>query len=118
MKYTIYHNPRCSKSRCALDWLTNNQHDVTVIDYIKSGITSEQLRHISESLGLGPQHWIRTEEPEYKTHVKGKILTEEELFDLMIRFPKLIQRPIVLWANRAVLARPLELLIDAITDAD
>ena len=118
MKYTIYHNPRCSKSRCALDWLTNNQHDVTVIDYIKSGITSEQLRHISESLGHGPQHWIRTEEPEYKTHVKGKILTETELFDLMIRFPKLIQRPIVLWANRAVLARPLELLIDAITDAD
>ncbi len=118
MKYTIYHNPRCSKSRCALDWLTNNQHDVTVIDYIKSGITSEQLRHISESLGHGPQHWIRTEEPEYKTHVKGKILTEKELFDLMIRFPKLIQRPIVLWANRAVLARPLELLIDAITDAD
>lgn len=118
MKCTIYHNPRCSKSRCALDWLTNNQHDVTVIDYIKTGITSDQLRHISKSLGFGPQHWIRTEEPEYKTHVKGKILTEEELFDLMIRFPKLIQRPIVLWANRAVLARPLELLIDAITDAD
>ncbi len=118
MKYTIYHNPRCSKSRCALDWLTNKQHDVTVIDYIKSGITSEQLRHISESLGLGPQHWIRTEEPEYKIHVKGKTLTDAELFDLMIRFPKLIQRPIVLWANRAVLARPLELLIDAITDAD
>ena len=92
--------------------------DVTVIDYIKTGITTEQLRHISESLGLGPQHWIRTEEPEYKTHVKGKILTEEELFDLMIQFPKLIQRPIVLWANRAVLARPLELLIDAISDAD
>lgn len=118
MTYTIYHNPRCSKSRCALDWLINNQHDVTVIDYIKSGITSEQLRHISESLGLGPKHWIRTEEPEYKTHVKGKTLTDAELFDLMIRFPKLIQRPIVLWANRAVLARPLELLIDAITDAD
>jgi arsenate reductase len=98
--------------------LTNNQHDVTVIDYIKSGITSEQLRHISESLGLGPQHWIRTEEPEYKIHVKGKTLTDAELFDLMIRFPKLIQRPIVLWADRAVVARPLELLIDAITDAD
>lgn len=92
--------------------------DVTVIDYIKTGITSEQLRHISESLGLGPQHWIRTEELEYKNHVKGKILTDEELFQLMIRFPKLIQRPIVLWANRAVLARPLELLIDAISDAD
>lgn len=92
--------------------------DVTVIDYIKTGITSEQLRLISESLGLGPQHWIRTEEPEYKNHVKGKILTDEELFELMIRFPKLIQRPIVLWANRAVLARPLELLIDAISDAD
>lgn len=116
--YTIYHNPRCSKSRCALDWLTNNQHDVTVMDYVKTGITLEQLRQISESLGQGPQHWARTEEPEYKTHVKGKTLTEKELFDLMIRFPKLIQRPIVLWANRAVLARPLELLIDAITDAD
>jgi len=118
VKYTIYHNPRCSKSRCALDWLTNNQAEVTVIDYIKSGITSEELRHISESLGQGPQHWIRTEEPEYKTHVKGKTLTDAELFELMIRFPKLIQRPIVLWANRAVLARPLERLIDAIADAD
>jgi arsenate reductase len=86
--------------------------------YVKTGITLEQLKQISESLGQGPQHWIRTEEPDYKTHVKGKTLTEKELFDLMIRFPKLIQRPIVLWANRAVLARPLELLIDAITDAD
>lgn len=118
MKYIIYHNSRCSKSRCALDWLSNNRAEVTVIDYIKTGITSEELRHISESLGQGPQHWIRTEEPEYKTHVKGKTLTDEELFDLMIRFPKLIQRPIVLWANRAVLARPLERLIDAIADAD
>jgi arsenate reductase len=88
------------------------------MDYVKTGITLEQLKQISESLGQGPQHWIRTEEPDYKTHVKGKTLTEKELFDLMIRFPKLIQRPIVLWANRAVLARPLELLIDAITDAD
>lgn len=118
MKYTIFHNPRCSKSRCALDWLTTNQHDVTVIDYIKTGITLEELRHISESLGLAPQHWIRSEEPEYKSHVKGNTLTDEELFALMIRFPKLIQRPIVLWADRAVVARPLELLIDAITDAD
>jgi arsenate reductase len=88
------------------------------MDYVKTGITLEQLKQISESLGQGPRHWIRTEEPDYKTHVKGKTLTEKELFDLMIRFPKLIQRPIVLWANRAVLARPLELLIDAITDAD
>jgi len=88
------------------------------MDYVKTGITLEQLKQISESLGQGPQHWIRTEEPDYKTHVKGKTLTEKELFNLMIRFPKLIQRPIVLWANRAVLARPLELLIDAITDAD
>jgi arsenate reductase len=88
------------------------------MDYVKTGITLEQLKQISESLGKGPQHWIRAEEPDYKTHVKGKTLTEKELFDLMIRFPKLIQRPIVLWANRAVLARPLELLIDAITDAD
>jgi arsenate reductase len=69
-------------------------------------------------LGLAPQQWIRTEEPEYKSHVKGNTRTDEELFDLMIRFPKLIQRPIVLWADRAVVARPLELLIDAITDAD
>jgi arsenate reductase len=88
------------------------------MDYVKTGITLEQLKQISESLGQGPQHWIRTEEPDYKTHVKGKTLTEKELFDLMIRFPKLIQRPIVLWADRAVVARPLELLIDAITDAD
>ena len=118
MKYTIYHNPRCSKSRCALDWLITNHHEVTVIDYINSGVTLEQLKQISESLGLGPEQWIRTEEADYKTHVKGKTLTAEELFDLMIRFPKLIQRPIVLWADRAVVARPLELLIDAITDAD
>jgi len=118
VKYTIYHNPRCHKSRCALDWLTKKQLDVTVIDYIKTGITLKQLKQISESLGLAPQNWVRKEEAEYKTHVKGKTLTDEELFALMVRFPKLIQRPIVQWANQAVIARPIELLFDALTDAD
>lgn len=85
---------------------------------MKTGITLDQLKHISELLGVGPEHWIRTNEPEYKAYVKGKLRSANELFDLMIQFPKLIQRPIVLWADRAVVARPLELLIDAITDAD
>ncbi len=118
MKYTIYHNSRCSKSRCALEWLQKSKKEIEVIDYMNQPLTVEVLRQIAAQLGLGPELWIRKDEADYKTHVLGKNLSENELFELMLAFPKLIQRPIVLWADRGVVARPLELLIEAINDAD
>lgn len=118
MKFTIYHNPRCSKSRCALSWLTDHQHDVNVIDYLSSPFTVNDLKSLAKQLNQSPSQWIRKDEEAYKTHIQGKNLSDEQLFQLMCAFPKLIQRPIVVWKDRAIVARPLELLIDAVNDAD
>lgn len=118
MKYTIYHNPRCSKSRCALSWLNEHYNEVEVIDYINNPLRVDELREIGKKLNLPPSNWLRKEEEAYTTHIKGKLLSDEEIYQLMSQFPKLIQRPIVVWSGRAVVARPLEQLMDAIGNAN
>ena len=118
MKFTIYHNPRCSKSRCALNWLLDQPVDVDVVDYLSSPLTVNDLKSLAAQLNQAPSQWIRKEEAAYKTHIHGKSVTDEQLFQLMCEFPKLIQRPIVVWNGQAIVARPVELLIDAVNNAD
>jgi arsenate reductase len=101
-----------------LTWLTDHEHEVDVIDYLSSPLTVNDLKSLASQLNQTPALWIRKEEEAYKTHIQGKSLTDEQLFQLMCEFPKLIQRPIVVWNGRAIVARPLELLIDAVNDAD
>jgi arsenate reductase len=101
-----------------LTWLKDHQHDVDVIDYLSSPLIVNDLKSLASQLNQTPSQWIRKEEEAYKTHIQGKSLTDEQLFQLMCEFPKLIQRPIVVWNGRAIVARPLELLIDAVNDAD
>ena len=115
---TIYHNPRCSKSRFALEQIKNYTSEFTVIEYLTKPFTEKSLELLLEKLGLKPIDIVRVKEPDFKEKFAGIICTDQEWIKILIENPKLIQRPIVLWANRAVLARPLELLIDAITDAD
>jgi arsenate reductase len=108
----IYHNPRCSKSRCAVDWLREKSFDFEVIDYMNTSLSSAEIKSILVQLNLSPVDLLRKKELEYKEHIQGKYLNEDEIIELMSKFPKLIERPIVVWNGKAVIARPLEKLIE------
>jgi arsenate reductase len=108
----IYHNPRCSKSRCALGWLQEKSFDFEVVDYLKNPLISAEIKSILTQLKMNAFDLLRKNETEYKEHIQGKNLKENEIIELMSKYPKLIERPIVVWDGKAVVARPLERLTD------
>ncbi|MFM2040748.1 MAG: hypothetical protein RLZZ493_1337 [Bacteroidota bacterium] len=108
----VYHNPRCSKSRCALDFLNVQKLDFKVIEYLKDFPSKTELQAIIDKLGIAPEALIRKGEDEYKLHFKGKTLSNDEWIAAMIQFPKLIERPIVVVGNKAVIARPTERILE------
>jgi arsenate reductase len=110
----IYHNPRCSKSRCAVDWLKGNNIDFEVVEYLKNPLTKDELQQILTKLNIPASLLLRKSEEEYNQYIKNETLSEDEILDLMVKFPKLIERPIVVGETFAVVARPLEKLIEKI----
>ena len=110
----IYHNPRCSKSRCAVDWLNEKGFDFDVIDYMKNPLSANEIKSILAQLAMNASDMLRKNEPEYKEFIQGKKLNNDEIIELMSKFPKLIERPIVVWDEKAVVARPLEKLIELV----
>lgn len=111
--YTIYHNNRCSKSREALQYLTEKGLTFKVVNYLETPPTEAELLEILNKLALPARQLLRTKEAEYTEHgLANTALSDAELIQLMCRYPKLIERPIVVDANRAVIARPLAVLQD------
>lgn len=110
----IYHNPRCSKSRCAVDWLKENKIDFEVIEYLKNLLSRDELQQILTQLNISASELLRKSEEDYNQFIKGRVLSEDEILDLMVKFPKLIERPIVVTDQFAVIARPLENLIEKV----
>ena len=108
MSTVVYHNPQCSKSRCALDLLNEKKHPFEVVEYLKNPLTANELSDIIHLLGIKPEDLIRKNEQVYKEHFKGKNLSDHEWIEAMINFPKLIERPIVVKDGKAVIARPTE----------
>jgi arsenate reductase len=108
MSVTVYHNPRCSKSRCALEFLSERTADFKVIEYLKDTFTKESLETLIRQLNIPAMDLIRKNEPEFKAHFRGGHLTDEEAIEAMLKFPKLIERPVVVKDGKAVLARPTE----------
>lgn len=108
-KITILHNPRCSKSRQTLELLESKSIKPEIIEYLKTPPTEEELDNILNMLGLEPRQLMRTKETEYKdNHLDDESLTRQQLIKAMIKFPKLIERPIVIHKNKAALGRPPE----------
>lgn len=103
---TIYHNPRCSKSREGLEVLKESGKDFKVREYLKEPVSEEELSEVLEKLGMAPIELVRTEEKIWKENYKGKDLSDKELIRVMTEHPKLIQRPIVVKDNSAVVGRP------------
>jgi len=109
MSVSIYHNPRCSKSRAALQLLKENGIDPTVIEYLKSPPTAEKLDAILRLLGMEPRELMRKNEDIYKAeNLADQNLDREQLIAAMTRNPVLIERPIVFTETGATLGRPPE----------
>ena len=104
----IYHNPRCSKSRQTLEIIQQEGKDVEVIKYLEATPTASELREIIHLLHLEPIDLVRKNEAVWKEQFKGKTLTNDEIIEAMLAHPKLIERPIVISNNQAIIGRPPE----------
>ena len=104
----IYHNPRCSKSRDTLKIILSKTNKITVIDYLKNPITFDELNNIIEKLNIHPIELIRKNESFWKENYKSKKLNENEIMQLMLDNTKLMERPIVINNEKAIIGRPPE----------
>ena len=111
--WTIYHNPRCSKSRQTLQLLQDNGIEPEVVLYLETPPSSEALVELLQKLGIGARDLLRTGEEAYKElELKNPELSDAQLIDAMVHHPKLIQRPVVVKGDRAVLGRPPENVLE------
>lgn len=111
----ILHNPRCGKSRQTLNILKESQVEVEIIEYLKDIPTKEELQDIINKLGIKPFDLVRKDEAIYKSEFKGKELSDEAWIEAMITYPKLIERPIVIKENQAIIGRPPENVLELIS---
>ncbi|WP_431686340.1 arsenate reductase (glutaredoxin) [Hahella sp. NBU794] len=106
---TIWHNPRCSKSRQTLQIIEDSGVEPTVVKYLETPPTAEELKAALAKLDISARDLLRKGEEEYKTlNLANADLSEDALIDAMAAHPKLIERPIVIKGDRAVLGRPPE----------
>lgn len=104
----IYHNPRCSKSRQGVEALEKSGKEFEIIKYLEAVPSEKELTNIIKLLGISPIELVRKTEAIWKDNYKGKELTDKELITAMTQNPKLIERPIIINKNKAVIGRPLE----------
>ncbi len=107
MPVKIYHNPRCSKSRETLQLLEENGREAEVIEYLNTPPDEATLKFILKSLGINAMQLVRRHEDEFKQAGLDKDnITEDEIIKAMVKYPKLIERPIVVNGNKVAIGRP------------
>ncbi len=106
--FTIYHNPRCSKSRETLALLESNGVTPKIVKYLETPPSAAELKTLIAQLGITPADLVRKSEDLYKTQFAGKTLTDAQWIEAMVKHPVLIERPIVVKGRSAVLGRPPE----------
>ena len=113
--FIIYHNPRCSKSRQTLALLYEKGCKPKIFLYLEEELTFQNLKEILQKLNMEPRDLLRKGEEEYKkNNLSNKKLSNEDLIHSMIKHPKLIERPIVIKDNKAVLGKPPENVLNLI----
>ncbi|MCF8235168.1 MAG: arsenate reductase (glutaredoxin) [Bacteroidales bacterium] len=105
---TIYHNPRCKKSRAGLQYLEEKGVDFNIRKYLQQPLSKAELKDLLMKLDKKPSDIVRTQEDIYKKQFKGKNFTDDEWIEIIVENPKLLQRPIVEKEYKAVLAQPPE----------
>ncbi|UVE16611.1 arsenate reductase (glutaredoxin) [Pseudomonas sp. LS44] len=113
---TLYHNPRCSKSRAALELLEARGLAPTIVRYLETPPDADQLRSLLSKLGLSARQLLRSGEDEYKTlNLADAQLGEEQLIAAMVAHPRLIERPILIAGDQAVIGRPPERVLEILS---
>ncbi len=113
MTVTIYHNPRCSKSRQTLALLKEKGIEPKIIKYLETPPSADELKKILKLLGLSPRELMRKKEKEYKElNLADPELSDDALIEAMVTHPRLIERPIVLANGKAALGRPPESVLE------
>jgi len=110
----ILHNNRCSKSRCGLELLEQTGKPFEIVKYLEDTLSAKELKEIIKLLGIKPIDLVRTNEAIWKTDFKDKALSDNQIIDAMVENPKLIERPIVINGNKAVIGRPAEKILEII----
>tara|TARA_R110002050_G_scaffold296426_1_gene456361 strand:- start:5279 stop:5620 length:342 start_codon:yes stop_codon:yes gene_type:complete len=110
----IYHNNRCSKSRCGLELIENSGKEFEIVKYLEDVPTKAELKNIIKLLSIKPINLIRKNEAIWKTEFKDKNLDDDQLIEAMVKNPKLIERPIIINGNKAVIGRPTEKILEII----
>ncbi len=109
MSVTIYHNPKCAKSRATLKLLTDRGIKPVVVEYLKTPPSETDLRKLIAMLGIAPRALLRTKETEYKqAKLDNSSVSDAQIVKAMVKYPKLIERPIVVAGKKAALGRPPE----------
>lgn len=106
--FRVYHNARCSKSRSACQLLEEKGVALEIVEYLKNPPGRDELAALLKKLGLPAEAIVRTGEDIYKSNYKGRTLSDDEWLDALVAHPILIERPIVVCGERAVIGRPPE----------
>ncbi len=114
-KVTIWHNPRCSKSRNAAKLLEEQGIETEVVKYLDTPPTKEEIRDVLKMLGISARELMRTKEDIYKELGLKDVKNEEKLIEAMAEHPKLIERPIVIKDGKAAIGRPIEKIIELLS---
>ena len=112
MGIQILHNSRCSKSREALQYLEDQKIDFELINIIQNPLSKEEIASVLQKLGIKAEDLVRKSDALFKEKYAGQELNEEGWINVLVDNPTLIQRPIVVKDNKAVIGRPLENVID------
>lgn len=105
---TIYHNPQCSKSRECLQLLELENIPFATVKYLNEPLGKDELKELIKKLGIKPIELVRQKEAVWKENYKGRMLTDAQVITAMIKHPVLIERPIIVNGDKAIIARPAE----------
>ena len=118
-KYKIYHNPRCSKSRQTLSLLRENGIEPEIVEYLKTPLQKKELQMISNAVGLRPASFVRKNESDYKENGIAEYLDDDEkVFQYIVKYPKIMERPIVVSNGIGVIGRPPSNVLGLINQSD
>ncbi|AWA29212.1 arsenate reductase (glutaredoxin) [Flavobacterium magnum] len=110
----VYHNPKCSKSRECLAVLDASGHDCEIVKYLEETPDESEIKTLVEKLGIKPIDLIRTKEPLWKEKFQGRKLTSAQIIKAIVKNPILLERPIVIHGDKAIIGRPVDRVFDII----
>ncbi|MGL2963480.1 arsenate reductase family protein [Flavobacterium sp. RSB2_4_14] len=110
----VLHNPRCGKSRNCLAFLKESQKEFEIINYLENPLSTEEIKTLLKKLNYKPIELVRQKETIWKENFKGKSITDDAIIDALAKFPILIERPIVVDGEKAIIGREIQKLNDFI----